>query len=204
MYMIKLPLIARLNLILTWPEFISFFNSFSILVFSSSFISSRTRHIDITINIRDTTLDMDWSDVSINNFSWSVFKYYNETMSSWTLMWFESMVCCVLFFLLVFFFSFFLCVFLFLIFWVCLVYAGVQHILCCDFVLFVFVLYFVLPKVASFSGLSIFDQHFYLSNVYLGYQTQINMVIYKFSFSCLWVTIFLHSRELNEWLHFLI
>ena len=125
MYMIKLPLITCLNLILTRPEFISVFSSFSILGFSSSFISSRTRHIVITINIRDTTLDMDWSYVSINNFSWSVLKHYNETMSSWTLMWFESMVCCVwFFFLLVFFFSFFsvfFVLFLFLFVWVHLV-----------------------------------------------------------------------------------
>ena len=35
-------------------------------------------------------------------------------------------------------------------------YSGVQHILCCVFVLFFFVLCTV-PNVASFSGLSIFD-----------------------------------------------
>jgi hypothetical protein len=75
-------------------------------------------------------------------------------------------------------------------------------VLCFCFVLFVFILYFVLPNVASFSGLSILDQHFCLSNVYLWYQIQINMVIYRFSFSCPWVTIFLHSRELNEWSKF--
>jgi hypothetical protein len=38
-------------------------------------------------------------------------------------------------------------------------HSGVQHILCCVFVLFVF----VLPNVASFSGLSIF----YCPSVYL-------------------------------------
>jgi hypothetical protein len=43
----------------TRPEFISVFSPFSIIGFSSSFIPSRTRHIGITINIRDTTLDID-------------------------------------------------------------------------------------------------------------------------------------------------
>ena len=37
-----------------------------------------------------------------------------------------------------------------------LVHGGVQHVLCCDFVLFFFVLCTV-PYVASSSGLSIFD-----------------------------------------------
>ena len=41
-------------------------------------------------------------------------------------------------------------------------YSGVQHILCCAFVLFVF----VLPNVASFSGLSIFDCPSVFSYVY--------------------------------------
>jgi hypothetical protein len=41
-------------------------------------------------------------------------------------------------------------------------YSGVQHILCCAFILFVF----VLPNVASFSGLSIFDCPSVFSYVY--------------------------------------
>ena len=98
----------------------------------------------------------------------------------------ESMVCCVFF---VLFFLYFLCVFC--------VFFLVHIVLCFCFVLFVFVLYFVLLNVASFSGLSILDHHFCLSNVYLGYQIQINMVIYRFSFSCLWVTIFLHSKRVK-------
>jgi hypothetical protein len=120
---------------------------------------------------------MDWSYVSIN-FSWSVLKYYNETMSSWTLMWFESMVCCVFFYWRSFFLIFcvFFVLFLFLFFWVhlvsCVCWCPTHIVLCFCFVLFVFVLYFVLPKVASFSGLSILDQYFCLSNVYLGYQIQ--------------------------------
>jgi len=37
-------------------------------------------------------------------------------------------------------------------------YSGVQHILCCVFVMFVFVLCLVYPTyVASYSGLSIFN-----------------------------------------------
>ena len=77
----------------------------------------------------------------------------------------------------------------------CIVYLSVIFLL--TIVLFVFFLYFVLPNVASFSGLSIHDQYFCLSNVYLRYQIQINMVIYRFSFSCLWVTIFLHSKRVK-------
>jgi hypothetical protein len=136
----SLQLTACLNLILTRPVFISVFSPSSILCFSSSFISSRTRRIGITINIRDTTLDMDWSYVSIN-FSWSVLKYYNETMSSWTLMWFESMMCCVVFswgfFLLLFFFLFsvFFCLFFFVEFVLC---ALVSNTYCVVF-LFCFV-----------------------------------------------------------------
>ena len=121
-------------------------------------------------------------------------------------MWFESMVCCGFF--CVFFFVCFLC--LFCVFWgiffvrlvSCVCWCPTHIVLCFCFVLFVFILYFVLPNVASFSGLSILDQHFCLPNVYLWYQIQINMVIYRFSFSCPWVTIFLHSRELNEWSKF--
>jgi hypothetical protein len=41
-------------------------------------------------------------------------------------------------------------------------YSGVQHILCCVFVLFLF----VLPNVVSFSGLSIFDCLSVFSYVY--------------------------------------
>jgi len=119
-------------------------------------------------------------------------------------------VLCVFFVFFVFigvllFFACFLCFFVcfFLVRLVsCVCWCPTHIVLCFCFVLFVFVLYFVLPNVASFSGLSILDQHFCLSNVYLGYQIQINMVIYRFSFSCPWVTIFLHSRELNEWLKF--
>ena len=46
------------------------------------------------------------------------------------------------------------------------VYSGVQHILCCVFVLFFFVL---CTYVASFSGLSIFDCPSIFSNIYLLY-----------------------------------
>ena len=128
-------------------------------------------------------------------------------------MWFESMMCCGFFscFLFLFFFIgvlfFFFCVFFFVVFFlVRLVYAGVQHILRCVFVLFClsssYIWCYLMLQVSLDCQFLI--QHFCLSNVYLGYQIQIIMVIYRFSFSCPWVTIFLHSRELNEWLTFLI
>ena len=127
-------------------------------------------------------------------------------------MWFESMVCCgffsrflFLFFLLVFFFSFF--VFSFLCFFFsssCVCWCPIHIALC--FVLFClsssYIWCYLMLQVSLDCQFLI--QHFCLSNVYLGYQIQINMVIYRFSFSCPWVTIFLHSRELNEWLTFLI
>jgi hypothetical protein len=123
-------------------------------------------------------------------------KWYSFWMK-WRLKSIYSMVCCVLFFfLLVFFLFFFVCSFC--VFFVCFFFWCPTHfVLCFCFVLFVFVLYFVLPNVASFAGLSNLDQYFYLSNVYLGYQIQINMVIYRFSFSCPWVTIFLHSKRVK-------
>ena len=51
----------------------------------------------------------------------------------------------------------YLCLFAHYLRYLCLfTHSGVQHILCCGFVLFFFVL---CPHVASFSGLSIFDSH---------------------------------------------
>ena len=44
-------------------------------------------------------------------------------------------------------------------------HSGIQHILCCVFVLFVFIM--CVPNVASVSELSIFDSPAVFSNIYL-------------------------------------
>jgi hypothetical protein len=123
---------------------------------------------------------------------------------NFNVVWIDDVLCVFFCFFLLFFFLF--CVFFWCVFCVCVCFflslscvcwCPTQIVLCFCFVLFVFVLYFVLPNVASFSGLSILDQYFCLFNVYLRYHIQINMVIYRFSFSCPWVTIFLHSKRVK-------
>ena len=57
--------------------------------------------------------------------------------------------------------------FSFLVFVLCLLYVGVQHILCCVFCFDCLRLASSVPNVANFSGLSIIDCHFGFSIVYL-------------------------------------